>query len=167
MIGKNTPEGKLLNLIKKAQGRFNLRKELKIFTKINIALISIIAVILIVFLIDVFTFNYNEPEVNVDLVHEQMEAQLAEYRPEPDIDKDMEEDKEDRPVIIPREELVKDLNLLGIIAGDRDQAVIEDKSIGKTFFLYKGDSFGEFTVSDIKESGVILRYKDESIDLYM
>ena len=55
--------------------------------------------------------------------------------------------------------------LLGIITGDEDQAVIEDKSGEKSYFLYKGDSFKDFTVYDIKESRVILDYRGEKIEL--
>ena len=39
-----TPEGKLLDLIKQAQGKLRLKKELRFFTKINIILIGLIII---------------------------------------------------------------------------------------------------------------------------
>lgn len=66
---------------------------------------------------------------------------------------------------ISREEILGNLNLLGIITGDNNQAIIEDKTLKKTFFLYKGDLLGELKVYDIKDSVVILEYKGEKIEL--
>ncbi len=156
-----TPEGKLLNLIKQAQDKFRLKKELKLFTKINILLIVLIIVILAVFLVDVFTSNYNIPELSVDLPEEVALPRLHE------LDEDMKDVDivPEKKVSIPKKELTKDLTLLGIITGDSNQAIIEDKGSKKTFFLYQGDSFGEFRVFDIKESMVILNYKGEKIEL--
>ena len=69
------------------------------------------------------------------------------------------------PKKISKEEILGNLNLLGIITGENNQAIIEDKNLKKTFFLYKGDSLGELKVYDIKESAVILDYKGEKIEL--
>jgi hypothetical protein len=66
---------------------------------------------------------------------------------------------------ISREEILGNLNLLGIITGDNNQAIIEDKTLKKTFFLYKGDLLGELKVYDIKDSVVILEYRGEKIEL--
>jgi hypothetical protein len=55
--------------------------------------------------------------------------------------------------------------LLGVIRGDNDQAIIEDKTLKKTFFLYKGDLLGELKVYDIKDSAVILEYKGEKTEI--
>lgn len=54
---ESTPEEKLLNLIKKGQSKVKFGKDLKIFTKVNMVLISLIAVIAVVFLADVFIFK--------------------------------------------------------------------------------------------------------------
>jgi len=158
-----TPEGKLLDLIKQAHGKLKLKKELKIFTKVNILLIGLIVVILAIFLADVFTSDYRMPELSVDLPKQSVLPKLHEFN----------EDAEDMDVVIgervsiPKGDVAKDLNLLGVITGDNDQAIIEDKSENKTFFLYQGDSFREFKVRDIKDSSVILDYKGEEIELNM
>ena len=159
-----SPEKKLLDLIKHTQGKLKLKKELKIFTKINIILIGLIVVILAVFFVDLFTSGYKIPELSVDLPQEeQVLPKLREF----------DEDVEDIDIVvekdapIPKEDLVKNLNLLGIITGDNNQAIIEDKTSKKTHFLYKGDSLGEFKIHGIKDSSVTLEYKGEEIELRM
>lgn len=156
-----TPEGKLLDLIRKAQGSLRLKKELRIFTKINILLIVLLIVILVIFLIDILTFDYKIPELDIDLVEPEASILPVSNNSEKDVDKDIVESD----FSIPIKELAKDLNLLGIVTGDDNQAVIEDKGTKKTFFLYEGEELREFTVYDIKESSVILDYKGERIEL--
>ncbi|MBU1147067.1 MAG: hypothetical protein KKD11_01845 [Candidatus Omnitrophica bacterium] len=155
-----TSEGKLLNLIKDAQKKHRLRKDLKVFTKINILLIALILIILIVFLVDFLNSSQEKPKFIVELPEEE-ELILP-------IAEDIEEEIaiEEKP-LVSKEELVKDLTVLGIITGDDDQIIIEDKTAGKTFFLYKGDSFGDFNVNEIKDNSVILDYKGEKIELNM
>ncbi|NQT75371.1 MAG: hypothetical protein HQ566_02490 [Candidatus Omnitrophica bacterium] len=160
-----TPEKKLLDLIKQAQGKLRFKKDLKVFTKINGILIGLIILVLAIFLVDVFTFNYKMPEIDVGLGLDLPEGKdAAEALPDAfEFDEDVYEYEEKSAVS--KKDLAEDLSLLGIIAGDKDQAVIEDKAASKTYFLYRGDSFGEFTLSDIKESAVILEYKGEEIEL--
>jgi hypothetical protein len=158
-----TPEEKLLNVIKKAQGRMRLKKELKIFTKVNFILASLIIVILAIFLVDLFTPDYKAPELNMDLPEEKV-------LPIPEADEGMYEEKEvlvEQKSPLSKQDLIKNLNLLGIVESENSQAIIEDKETKRTFFLYKGDRFGEFTVYDIKESGIIFDYKGEKIELRM
>lgn len=64
-------------------------------------------------------------------------------------------------------DLVKDINLVGIIAGDIPQAIIEDKKSQKTYYLNKGQSFGEFQVTDIQESKIILNYRGQNYELHL
>ena len=54
---------------------------------------------------------------------------------------------------------------MGIVTGENNQAIIEDRNLKKTFFIYKGDSLGELKVYDIKNNAVILDYKGEKIEL--
>lgn len=157
---KMTPEQKLLDLIKNTQGKLKFKKELKIFTKVNIALTVLIVVILAVFLKDFLTFDYNVPEIDIDLTVKKWDLPVV-VNVEEEIDLEIEKDSVDKGA------LAKDLNLLGIVEGVRDQAIVEDKEANKTFFLYKGDRFGEFEVYDIKSSKVILDYKGEKIELNM
>lgn len=158
----STPEEKLLNLIRKDQSRARIGRELKIFTKVNIILIVIIMAVAGIFLADVFIFKNKTVEVPI------IDTQIKDPLVQPVTD----EPKEEMPDInmvsikkVPKEEIMANLNLLGIITGDNNQAIIEDKSLKKTFFLYKGDSLGELKVYDIKNSAVILDYKGEKIEL--
>lgn len=64
-------------------------------------------------------------------------------------------------------ELVKDINLVGIISGDNPQAIIEDKKAQKTYYLFRGQFAGEFQVDDIQEGKVILNYKGQKFELYL
>ncbi|MDP2981410.1 MAG: hypothetical protein Q8N67_05040 [Candidatus Omnitrophota bacterium] len=162
----STPEEKLLNLIKKDQSKTRIRKELKIFTKINILLISIIAIVAVIFLADVFISKQKTSE---EMPAVDMQAKTPQVQP---VVNDPEEDNApaltDKVVNVKKiykEEIIGNFNLLGIITGDNNQAIIEDKTLKKTFFLYKGDSLGELKVYDIKDSVVILEYKGEKIEL--
>ncbi|MFC1508537.1 hypothetical protein ACFL60_02495 [Candidatus Omnitrophota bacterium] len=154
---KMTPEQKLLNLIKSAQADLKIKKELKIFTKVSIVLVLLIMVILAVFLKDFFTFNYNVSKHQVDPVVV-VEAPLM-----TDFKEEVNKDPGPKPIDV--KELAKCFNVLGIIEGENDQAIIEDKETDKTFFLYKGDRFKEFNVFDIKKGRVILDYKGEKVVL--
>lgn len=161
-----TPEQRLLDVIKRTHGKLKLRKDLKIFTKVNIALMCLIVVILVIFLIDVFTFNYNLPEI--DLAQPAEKGHTLDILDDHDKDRDEEIDIAPKDIVaISEEEMLKNFTLLGIIVGDNKQAVIEDRKANRTLFLYKGDNIGKFTVYDIKESSVILDYKGEKIELRM
>lgn len=165
MIETN-PEKKLLDLIKHAQGVLRLKKELRIFTKINVVLIGLILVILAVFLFNFFTFRREDPELEVYLPNNKMEVLPV----QPDFDANIEADlsqliKKDEPLT--SKETPKNFTVLGIITGEDNQAVIEDKDAGKTFFLYKGDSIGDYKVFEIKDNAVILDYNGEKVELKM
>ena len=58
-------------------------------------------------------------------------------------------------------------NLVGIIAGERPQAIIEDKETQKTYYLYKGESFSGVTVEDVGEGSVVLNYSGQEIRLVL
>ena len=136
-----TPEEKLLNLIKKDQSKTMIRKELKIFTKINILLMSIIAIVAVIFLADIFIFKQKTSEKipAVDMQAKAPQAQPVVIEPKED-NAPVLTDKAIGPKKISKEEILGNLNLLGIITGENNQAIIEDKNLKKTFFLYKGDS---------------------------
>ncbi|MCX5712178.1 MAG: hypothetical protein NTY47_03770 [Candidatus Omnitrophica bacterium] len=63
--------------------------------------------------------------------------------------------------------LIKDISLVGILAGDNPQAIIEDKKTQKTFYVIKGQYFGEFQLEDIQEGKVILNYHGQRYELYL
>jgi len=59
----------------------------------------------------------------------------------------------------------ENLNLIGVIAGEELQAAIENKSIGKTYFVYKGEYIDDVLVEDILENKVILNFRGERFEL--
>lgn len=62
---------------------------------------------------------------------------------------------------------VKDINLIGVVKGEGLQAIVEDKKNQKTYYLTKGQSFGEFQVEEIEETKVIVNYKGKRFELYL
>ncbi len=64
-------------------------------------------------------------------------------------------------------DLIKHINLVGIISGDNPQAVIEDKKANKTYYLNKGQFIDELQIEDIKEGHIILNYKGQRYELYL
>jgi len=64
-------------------------------------------------------------------------------------------------------DLIKDLNLVGIMAGDTPQAVIEDKKAQKTYYVTKGQLINEFKVDEIREGKIILNYRGAKFELYL
>jgi len=166
---ESTPEEKLLNLIKNSQSKAMIGKDLKIFKKINILLAGIIGIVAVIFVADVFIFKQmpvEKPVVETQVQIPEAET-LAEKTGEDNTKDQASQDKDIEVKRVSKEEIIGNLNLLGIITGDNNQAIIEDKALKKTFFLYKGDSLGELTVYDIKDSTVILEYKGERIILKM
>ncbi|MBU4375972.1 MAG: hypothetical protein KKD29_00675 [Candidatus Omnitrophica bacterium] len=65
------------------------------------------------------------------------------------------------------EEIGANLSLIGIIAGDKPQAIIEDKKAGKSYFLYKGGSAGQAKIVEIMEDRVLMEYRDETFELVL
>ena len=64
-------------------------------------------------------------------------------------------------------DMIKDINLVGIIAGENPQAIIEDKKTQKTYYVSKGQNVGAFQVEEIQEGKVTLNYMSKKFDLYM
>ena len=162
-----TSEQRLLDVIKKAQGKAKIKKELKVFTKVNIALIVLIVAVLAIFLFDIVTFDYDMAELSIALPEQDEGLLMA----GDDFEEDVFDEIEDAPIrkvsLASKEELVNDFSLLGVVTGNDNQAIIEDKKANNTFMVYEGDEFKGFTVHDIKEGFVILDYKGEKIKLAM
>ena len=64
-------------------------------------------------------------------------------------------------------ERIKELNLLGIISGDKPQAIIEDKKTQKTHFLEEGEFLGAIKVEEIGEGKVTLEFQGQRFDLFL
>jgi len=170
-MANSTPEEKLLNIIRKDSSRVKLKRELKLFTKVNIILAGIIGVLAIIFLVDLFIFKEDIPNVP------KTDSSNTVNKVEPiaaNVEKDIEmlnmpanTNKEIKPKKASAQEIKAKFNLIGIMTGDNNQAIIEDKTLQKTLFLYKGDKVGDCTVEDIKNNTVILDCKGEKIELSM
>ena len=57
------------------------------------------------------------------------------------------------------------LGLVGVIAGDNPQAIIEDKKAQKTYYLSKGQSLDGYVVEEIYEDRVVLSYEGKNSSL--
>ena len=62
-------------------------------------------------------------------------------------------------------QMVKNLNLVGIIKDEEYQVIIEDRRKKEIYSVYKGDFIGEIMIEDIFEDKVILNYGEDTIDL--
>ena len=159
MLNK-APEEKLLDLIKQAQGKMRLKRELKIFMKVSALLGVLIVLVLAFLLVDVYSPKHSPSKSGAHL-EGQIESALLNPQ-ENDIKTQWPEAVAEKESSIPN---IGNLVLLGIVRGDVEQAIIEDKEAEKTIFLYQGDSIAGFTVSNIKERSVILDYKGEKVEL--
>ena len=72
-----------------------------------------------------------------------------------------------KPIISADLDLMKDINLVGIISGENPQAVIEDKKTRKTYYVNKGQFINELLVEDIQEGKIIINYKGQRFELYL
>lgn len=63
--------------------------------------------------------------------------------------------------------LIKDINLVGIISGENPQVIIEDKKAQKTYYLSKGQFIGDLEVSDIQDGKIILNYNGQRYELHL
>lgn len=73
-------------------------------------------------------------------------------------------------VLIPlegRTDVLKDLNLVGIVDDGGRKAVIEDQKTSKTYFLNVGDLISEMKVIEIKDSEVVLEAQGAHYNLLM
>lgn len=166
-----TPEDRLLDLIKKAQGSLKIKKELRIFTKVNIILAILIIVIAGIFIVDVSKSRKNVSKLKAYLskieapsLQEPVDVKGPAIK-EIEITHVSSVLDEQKPEALSKKEPTSELNLLGIIIGNENQAIIEDKKADKTYFLYQGDSFGDFKVFSISATGVILDYQGEKLEL--
>lgn len=70
------------------------------------------------------------------------------------------------PVVLGNE-LIKDINLVGILSGESPQAVIEDKKTQKTYYVARNQLIGKFKVEDIQEGKIILGLNGQKYELYL
>lgn len=72
-----------------------------------------------------------------------------------------------RPAKAADADLIKNINLVGIISGENPQAIIEDKKAQKTYYLSKGQFIGDLEVDDIQEGKIILNYNGQRYELHL
>lgn len=73
----------------------------------------------------------------------------------------------EQPARIMNPDLMKDFNLVGIIAGENPQAVIEDKKNQKTYYVTKGQTVNGMQIEDIREGKIILNADGKKYELYL
>jgi len=73
----------------------------------------------------------------------------------------------EKPIGTASADLIKDINLVGIVSGDEPQAIIEDKKAQKTYYLKKGQLIGQLQLADIQDGKIILDYEGQRYELYM
>lgn len=71
----------------------------------------------------------------------------------------------EQPASIAGPDLMKNLTLVGIAAGDNPQAIIEDKKLLKTYYVSKGQMIDQFKVENILEGKIILSHGGQVYEL--
>ena len=69
--------------------------------------------------------------------------------------------------VISRTNIIKDLNLVGIISGEDKQAIIEDRKTQKIYYLNKGQFIEDFQVEEIQDGKIILNNNGERYEIYL
>ena len=64
-------------------------------------------------------------------------------------------------------ESIQDFSLLGIISGDKPQAIIQDNKTQKTYTVNKGQFVGEYSVEEILPDKVILNSTGQRYELFL
>jgi len=64
-------------------------------------------------------------------------------------------------------DIAKKFNLVGIIAGEDPQAIIEDLELNKTHYLYEGQTFNGARVVSVEDGRVVIVYNGQKIVLVL
>ena len=150
------------------------------FKTLNIFLISLLAIFIVYFVIEIFSpikgrikkiadsvevkgqegleIKINEPK---DYSYYYQQFAKRDIFNAPLLDKASDESGLSANV----KEAIKSLKLVGIILDKEPQAIIEDTAAKSTHFLNEGDSLDKLEVKDISESKVILIYGGEEFEL--
>src|SRR4029077_7415948 len=71
------------------------------------------------------------------------------------------------PPKVPLSQKASALHLVGIMAGNPPQAVIEDRQAQKTLYLTPGQAIGDIKIEKFLEDRVILKSDGEEMDLML
>lgn len=72
-----------------------------------------------------------------------------------------------QPLAVSSDEITANLGLVGIITGERPQAIIEDKKNQKVYYLGPGESFDGYTIEEIAEGKVIVERDGKRSALFL
>jgi len=64
-------------------------------------------------------------------------------------------------------DFIKNISLVGIIAGDSPQAIVEDKNTQKTHYVARGQSIGACKIEEIQEGKIIVNCGGQKYELYL
>ncbi|MEI8350498.1 MAG: hypothetical protein WCI77_10155 [Candidatus Omnitrophota bacterium] len=64
-------------------------------------------------------------------------------------------------------DFIKNISLVGIIAGDNPQAIVEDKNTQKTHYVSKGQFVGACKIEEIQEGKIIVSCGGQKYELYL
>lgn len=67
----------------------------------------------------------------------------------------------------PAMDVSKRFSLVGIIAGEKPQAIIEDKDNSKTYYLYEGEAFSGVVIESIQKGKAVIDYNGQNIILVL
>lgn len=157
------------------------------FKVINSALVAVLVIIIVFFIFDIITSKLKPPSMvqgehrqqqaarsaAEDINHRATSVPFSTYADvgNRELFKPLKSEIQDRATSQRTSESaqdkLKDLFLIGIIAGGKPQAVIEDRKIQKTYFLYKGQAVNQLTVEDILEDRVIFDFEGEKLELVL
>ena len=156
---------------------------------INITLITVLVIIAAVLLIDIISFNLKRPAYVSEIARETGGRPQPQTQPatpaQANTSPPVAENPDNSGLLASKDlfktspvqgapaarvpqasyDKLKDFTLMGIIAGDKPQAILEDGKNKKTYFLYKGDSVDNIKVEDIQEDKVILTINGEQLEL--
>jgi len=166
--------------VKKRLWNFSCQKYL-VFLNIN-KIIFAVFIISCLYLIYTFVFplllsnNINLPKVTEEKIPEEKIQAIQQIEPyeyyleglkNRQIFSSVSGQESEKPAGTINADLIKDISLIGIIAGENPQAIIEDKKTQKTYYVTKGQFIGEFKVEDIQDGKIILNYKGQKFELYL
>ncbi len=148
---------------------------------VNPVLVIILICLLIYFLVDMIHNPYHGKESQLESLAEKEAGEAKEKRaPSAEPYSYYAAGLDGRNIFLPQEsetsvvqagpsldEISANLSLIGIIAGERPQAIIEEKKAGKSYFLYKGGSVGQAKIMEIMEDRVVMEYRGETFELVL
>lgn len=173
-----SPKGARTEAVYHAPGKtaFNMRRLNYIFT-------AALAGLLLYFAYDIFFPSYEADKIDISRANEApakyvkpKEGGIADAKPYSEYSSAIRgrniflpQQTEAAPVVTgpSLDEVSANLSLIGIVAGPRPQAIIENKRTGKSYFLYKGSLVDKAKVLEILEGSVIMEYQGEKFELVL